>query len=256
MKRWILCCGVDGSDQALDKLAQTIEQRKPDGVLFAGGIRPPGSRLAADEPLSPDAHVTGLVFGGLHWDLLVELGPALFGDLLLGALARMPSDGLPGDWRDALLAADRDLFGGAHAGRIEALSTARGLDLYDLPPSAMGLLEDGIPAAATVPEAADDPEVGGVHAWVYLEVPGSRSVRFDLAGSSDVDLAVCPLSFPDPAHCALSAARGVSPDAVLLLPITVFIRSVSLAFVAQLADDLGRLDPGCGGCRSPSQRAP
>ena len=50
MKRWILCCGVDGSDQALDKLARTIEQRKPDGVLFAGGIRPPGSRLAADEP--------------------------------------------------------------------------------------------------------------------------------------------------------------------------------------------------------------
>lgn len=50
MRRWILCCGVDGSNEALKKLADLIEQRRPDGVLFAGGIRPADSQLATDEP--------------------------------------------------------------------------------------------------------------------------------------------------------------------------------------------------------------
>ncbi len=45
MKRLLLCAGLDGSQSALEKLTRCVEARNPDGILFAGGIRAPGSRL-------------------------------------------------------------------------------------------------------------------------------------------------------------------------------------------------------------------
>lgn len=38
MRRWLICGGADGSDKALKLLEQAVEQRRPDGVLFLGGI--------------------------------------------------------------------------------------------------------------------------------------------------------------------------------------------------------------------------
>jgi hypothetical protein len=38
VRRWLICAGTDGSDKALRLLEQAVETRRPDGVLFLGGI--------------------------------------------------------------------------------------------------------------------------------------------------------------------------------------------------------------------------
>jgi len=46
MKKIIACAGLNGNEKALDKLLAAIKQRKPDGVLFAGGIVAPHTHIA------------------------------------------------------------------------------------------------------------------------------------------------------------------------------------------------------------------
>ena len=41
MRRWLLCGGLDGSDKALKTLQNVVEDRRPDVVLFLGGILRP-----------------------------------------------------------------------------------------------------------------------------------------------------------------------------------------------------------------------
>ena len=54
MRRWLVCGGVDGKPEGLHRLRQAVARRRPDGVLFAGGV------------LSPRrAYVPRLT----HWDL-------------------------------------------------------------------------------------------------------------------------------------------------------------------------------------------
>ncbi len=38
MRRFLLCGGLDGKEEALDRLVQWIEQRNPEAVLLAGGL--------------------------------------------------------------------------------------------------------------------------------------------------------------------------------------------------------------------------
>ncbi len=47
MRRFLLCAGVHGSPQALGRLRRVVNARRPDGVLFAGGIVSPDRRCAA-----------------------------------------------------------------------------------------------------------------------------------------------------------------------------------------------------------------
>jgi len=47
MHRFLLCAGVDGNPQALGWLRQVVDARRPDGVLFAGGIVNPDRHCAA-----------------------------------------------------------------------------------------------------------------------------------------------------------------------------------------------------------------
>ncbi len=41
MRRWLVCGGLDGKQEALDLLLDWISQRRPDGVLLAGGLASP-----------------------------------------------------------------------------------------------------------------------------------------------------------------------------------------------------------------------
>ena len=38
MRRWLVCGGLDGSNEALETLAELIQQRRPEGVLVCGGL--------------------------------------------------------------------------------------------------------------------------------------------------------------------------------------------------------------------------
>jgi hypothetical protein len=46
MKRFLMCGGVWGSETALDWLRELVAQRRPDGLLFAGGILHPDREYA------------------------------------------------------------------------------------------------------------------------------------------------------------------------------------------------------------------
>lgn len=38
MRTFIACCGIDGSAGAVDHLTTLAQQRRPDAILFAGGL--------------------------------------------------------------------------------------------------------------------------------------------------------------------------------------------------------------------------
>jgi Icc-related predicted phosphoesterase len=41
MRRFLICCGVHGKKTSFEFLRETVQQRKPDAILFAGGILAP-----------------------------------------------------------------------------------------------------------------------------------------------------------------------------------------------------------------------
>ncbi len=41
MRRFVACSGIHGQEQGLKKLESIVQKRKPDGILFAGGVLPP-----------------------------------------------------------------------------------------------------------------------------------------------------------------------------------------------------------------------
>lgn len=71
MKKIVACAGLNGNEKALEKLLAVIKERKPDGVLFAGGIVAPHTHVAhkadfmkkffeaLDESASPIAVIPG-----------------------------------------------------------------------------------------------------------------------------------------------------------------------------------------------------
>lgn len=38
MRTFLACCGIDGQEEAIEKLTEIVHQRKPDAILFAGGL--------------------------------------------------------------------------------------------------------------------------------------------------------------------------------------------------------------------------
>lgn len=46
MHQFLLCAGINGDPEALDRLNQVVNARRPDGVLFAGGVLGSGRRFA------------------------------------------------------------------------------------------------------------------------------------------------------------------------------------------------------------------
>ncbi len=46
MRQWLICGGMDGSHKALELLEQAVQQRRPAGILFLGGILKPDEQRA------------------------------------------------------------------------------------------------------------------------------------------------------------------------------------------------------------------
>lgn len=173
-----------------------------DSVLLPGpvAIRSLDNQASFPDGFAEDPHVTGLVYGGTNWDLIQLLGPDAFTDLLLGALARLPSDAFPVEYRDAFLEANLDVRGGAQQSQVEAVFTARGFDEVDFPPEFEGFLEEGIPEFRFLPDSPNvpDPVNWNFDIFVFSEFPGSTYLEFRTTGTGDVDLLVFALDVPDP----------------------------------------------------------
>ncbi|MCH6563505.1 MAG: hypothetical protein IH800_13935 [Myxococcales bacterium] len=142
--------------------------------------------------LVDDPHETGLIFGGLNWDLVQLLGADGFADILIAGLPFLPPDAFLGEYPDALLAGDQLVNAGANAAFIQNLANARGLlDPLGLVADFKGSLEPG----GTGPQSTAD---GEVQVWVFQKFPDSAALEFSTTGSGDVDLLVAPLEGYDP----------------------------------------------------------
>ncbi len=71
MRRILACAGINGDEKALQKLLKVADSRRPDGILFAGGIVAPSADLAARvdamtrffDTLGRSGHTIGLIPG-------------------------------------------------------------------------------------------------------------------------------------------------------------------------------------------------
>lgn len=142
-----------------------------------------------------DPHEIGLIYGGANWDMIGLFGADAFTDMLLSALATLPPNPFQYEYRDAFLAADQALNGGANATQIRSVFTARGFDSVSPPPEFRGYLDDGVAQAGNL---ADSPSIANptLDIWVFFEFPGSQSLSFTLAGPApgDADLFVQPVN--------------------------------------------------------------
>ncbi len=44
LRRFLICAGAEGNEESLKRLEALVRERRPDGILFAGGILPPTAR--------------------------------------------------------------------------------------------------------------------------------------------------------------------------------------------------------------------
>ncbi|MDJ0787916.1 MAG: hypothetical protein QNK05_13985, partial [Myxococcota bacterium] len=137
-----------------------------------------------------------------------------FTDVLLDALTRLPSDALPEDYRDAILAANLAVRGGADQTAIEAIFTARAFDDTGFPPDFEGFLEDGVPESRFLPDSPPDPNNLNVDFFGFAEFPGSTQVTFQTTGTGDVDLFVAALD-PNVVETVFSDNFGSNETIVL-----------------------------------------
>jgi len=168
---------------------------------------------AFPDDVSDDPHETGLIYAGGNWELIQkpEIGPETFGDILIAALPHLPPDiPLPTDYRDALLAGDRQVTGGRHQSAIQAVFDARGFDTLD-DAGLRGILPDGMSVQGSLAN-------GDFETWIFAEFPGSRRIRFDLHGTGDADLFV--LSASDSVH-SVDSQRAGSRETVEITPHTL-----------------------------------
>ena len=144
------------------------------------------------EDVALDPHATGLIFGGLNWDLIQAIGEGAFTDLLIEGLPFLPTDSEdPAEYRDALLQGDLAANGGVNQFLIDFHATQRGLDFFE-DEGFQGFLELGLPRQGSV--ASQD-----FHVYFFSELPGSQRLRFTLTGlSGDADLVAGPAAIFDP----------------------------------------------------------
>jgi len=158
----------------------------------------------------PDPHVMGLIYGGANWDIAQLIGHDPFASVLLAALALLPSDPFEFEYRDAVLAANLAVRGGAQQAQLAAIFTARGFDDTELPPEWRGVLDPGIGASDALSNAA-------FHYYGFSEFPGSTLVNVTTTGSGDVDLYVAPFS---DTSSYLSSQGLTSDESVAITPFT------------------------------------
>jgi hypothetical protein len=162
------------------------------------------SRIFPDDS-SASPHQTGLIFAGLHWDLVKSLGTDTLARILFAGLPHVPPDfSDPAEYRDALIQGDLAVTGGSHANLIRALAQQRGLAFFE-EAGFEGFLSEGSPENRFLAN-------GDFHLWLFNEFPGSRGLQFTTTGNGDVDLIVAPLSNVD--SFLLSDLIGTSNELV------------------------------------------
>jgi Zn-dependent metalloprotease len=90
----------------------------------------------------PEAHWTGMIWGGACWDLRQKLGAAVADQVIFGALFYLSQDG-DADFQaaaQAVLAADQERYSGTHQEVIRQVMSQRGL-LQPAPQAALGPLK-------------------------------------------------------------------------------------------------------------------
>jgi hypothetical protein len=178
-------------------------------------LRTLSNQLTFPGAIDDDPHLTGLVYGGANWQMIQHMGADAFSDLLIAALARLPSDPWEFEYRDAFLQANLDVRGGADQGELEAIFAYRGFDQVEFPPQFEGYLEDGLPQSRFLSDSPsfEDPNF---HIFVFSEFPGSTSITFNTSGSGDVDLFVVSLDDPNPEPPFASSEGPGSSEQVTL----------------------------------------
>lgn len=144
----------------------------------------------ADTSLDP--HLEGLIFGGLVWDLRVALGRDHASDIVLAGLPFLDPDAdFPAhEFREALVAGEQLVSGGAARTTVENVALARGIESL----SALGIagyLSEGQPASGSLAS-------GEFELYLFSEFPGSRQLTFQMTGTGDADLLVAPAATFDP----------------------------------------------------------
>jgi len=114
------------------------------------------------------------------------------------------------DYRDAFLAGDQALSGGANEALVQQVFKKRGFDSLELPPQFAGELVEGVAQMRSL--GPDDYDV-----WIFSELPPAGSVSFDTTGTGDVDLFVLPIDFDDTTPVMASAGPD-SSESVLVSP--------------------------------------
>jgi hypothetical protein len=164
--------------------------------------------------VAADPHQTGLIFGGLLWDLVLEpsIGAVETGEILMAGLPFLPARPDADDFRAALVSGDAAVNGGANAATIDALAAARGL-VPDVP-QLQGEIVEGFPQSRSLAN-------GAFHYWLFFEFPGSQSVVFQTTGTGNVDLAVAPLSLFSDVNSHRNSVGSTSTEQVTFNATTV-----------------------------------
>jgi len=139
---------------------------------------------ALPDDLAPDPHTTGLIYGGLLWDLAESIGAETAGRIMMAGFPFLPSIPDPHEFAQALASGDQAVTGGANALWLASAAEARGL-VDPFPPEYQGEIGEDEPQER---DLAD----GEFHYWLFYEFPNSRSVTFRTTGTGDVDLFVAP----------------------------------------------------------------
>jgi len=137
--------------------------------------------------LTSEPHAVGEIYGGASWEIAQLIGHDAFASILLPALAQLPSDPFEYEYRDAILAANLSVRGGAQQPQLAAIFAARFFQDTEFAPEWRGVLDPGIGVSDFL---ANDT----FHFYGFPEFPGSSQLSFNTTGTGDVDLYVAPFS--------------------------------------------------------------
>jgi hypothetical protein len=159
------------------------------------------------DDLNADPHLEGLIYGGLNWDLRIELGVDLATDIILAGLPFLdPNADFPAHrYREALVSGDQALTAGANRAVVESLALARGIEALDAL-GVEGFIDEGVALTGSLSDAE-------FLIFFFFEFPDSREIRFAMTGTGDADLLVGPISstnFNDPSTFHFTERVGSS----------------------------------------------
>jgi Zn-dependent metalloprotease len=141
---------------------------------------------------APEAHYTGMIWGGALWDLHNRLGNVVADQIIFHSLYYLPQNGNANFaiGYDALRDADQELYGGAHAADIQQTLNNRGI----FPPTAIvvesSYLASSVSVQGTLPGLPYGTLTALQASQYTVYVPAGGRLTLLLEGTGDVDLYV------------------------------------------------------------------